>query len=107
MAIRHLAAEIDLNYINDKTFPTEEKDNEQEIAFGAFSYYDDEDEEQDSAESRKRPQFPIFSEANSFGSVSSQRPTRPPAFVINSKDEESETETLPYKVIERGYVSEI
>ena len=57
------------------------------------------------AESRKRPKFPVFSEANSFGSGASQNPSKPPAFVINSQ-EDSETETLPYNVVERGYVSD-
>ena len=90
----------------------EEKDNEQEIAFGAFSYYDDEEPEEpqpeEAVESRKRPNFPIFSEGSTFGSSAGNRPTGPPAFVINSQNQdndEEETETLPYDVIERGYVS--
>ena len=86
---------------------SEEKDAEQEIAFGVFSYYDEDEEESElPAENRKRPNFPVFSEGSSFGSGGSNKPTGPPAFVIQNKDNDSEdTETLPYDVIERGYVS--
>ena len=86
---------------------SEEKDAEQEIAFGVFTYYDEDEEESElPAENRKRPNFPVFSEGSSFGSGGSNKPTGPPAFVIQNKDNDSEdTETLPYDVIERGYVS--